>query len=131
MKKFTIDQLQDLSKVYFEKNPGLQKMLATEDGQFFYPNGDHYAYSHARNNNLNVITIRRAEALNSLVKPAEVKEVKTEAPKVETKVEKPKVDDSMTVAKINEYATENGISTHPEWDPAAKKSDKIEFINNL
>ncbi len=100
-------ELIELSKVYFEKNKDLQKMIVTEDGNFFYVNHDHYAYSHARARKLKTFEIRRDDVF-----PAPIKEAK--------------VTDEMIIAELRIFAEKNGI----ELGKSIKKSDIIETINN-
>ena len=125
MIKLTINELRKRSQVYFEKDATLQKMIVTEDGNFFYPNGDHYAFSHARTNNIQAITITKEDAYRKAEEPKKVEEVE------EVEEKEQVVDDSMTVAQINSFAEEKGITTLPQWDKSWNKKEKIQFINNL
>src|SRR6056297_3645172 len=65
MNKYTKEQLAKKAKKYFDKDKTLKKMLATTDGNFFYPTdeGESFANGHIRTNpgmNLTQVDITRA-----------------------------------------------------------------------
>ena len=86
----------------------MQKILATEDNNFFYLNSDHFAYSHARAKKIKVFEIRRDDVFPALIKEE-------------------KVTDEMTISELKIFAKKNGI----ELGKNIKKTDIIEYINNL
>lgn len=68
MKKFTKQELQERAdKIYFAKDAKLKQMLATEDGNFFYPHCANYAVAHARGSIVHILD-----------RPGAVKDVKLE-----------------------------------------------------
>lgn len=89
MKIYTLEELQKTAEaLYFAKNPDLQAMLATEDGNFFYPNAVGHAKHHAKNGKVHVIepSGKRAKTLEAKGQK-ESKQVKVSKPSPMTKKE--------------------------------------------
>lgn len=63
MKKYTKEELLELSKTYFETHPKEDVFHATEDGMFFTTNSRGDAVNHSRNVGGELFTIARSEAL--------------------------------------------------------------------
>jgi hypothetical protein len=90
MKKYTISELQDIAnKLYFTSNSDVDTMLATEDGNFFYPEASNHAIAHAKNSKVHIVTKGgNADVKHDVSeKQAEAKQVKTGKPAPLTKKE--------------------------------------------
>ena len=70
-KKYSRQELIIRAKPYFEGKNKVKVMFATEDGNFFYEAGEHFADSHSRDNKLKKFRITEAD-----LRPAPKPEVK-------------------------------------------------------
>jgi len=98
---FTLEELNERSKVYFENNDKLQNIFATNDGNFFYPDSETDARNHERsNNNLVLFKIKKEDIIKEeLIVEIEKKE---ESIKIE-------VEEEISLEEIRDFLKSNNI----------------------
>lgn len=102
---YTKDELIKISGPYF-KDRKINKMLATPDGNFFYPHAVRFADSHAKTIKKEVITIIRDDLRATESKDVEVDEKELAALRKEAKGLKIKGYNMMKAPKLKEKIAE-------------------------
>ena len=113
MRTFTEQELRELADVYFNQREDIDEMIATTDGQFFYPENKTDANNHARSHEgVTMITIAR----EGKKKAAKKEEASEAAAKPEAKASPEDNGDAkdITADEMRAFLKDKGVKVHPK-----------------